>query len=52
MSIETAGRILAAARERRDSLTPQQAAQAAHIPGGPSVEHLAEQIRRQRQAAA
>jgi hypothetical protein len=51
MSIADAGRILAAARERRDSLTPRDAALAAHVPGGPSVADLEHAITTARQAA-
>lgn len=52
MSTTDAGRILAAARERRDSLTPREAAQAAHVPGGPTVDQLEAQIRADRRQAA
>lgn len=43
-----AARILGIARGRRDSLTPEEAAKEAYVPGGPSVEEIAELIRRHR----
>lgn len=48
--IAAAGQALAAARARRDSLTPEQAAAEAHVPGGPTVEELTERIRAQRES--
>ena len=46
-----AARIWAEGRARRDSLTPEQAAREAYVPGGPSVEEIAELIRQQRARA-
>jgi hypothetical protein len=43
--IREAGRILARARARRDSLPVEQAAAEAYVPGGPSVDELADRIR-------
>ncbi|TFV49547.1 hypothetical protein [Blastococcus sp. TF02A-35] len=39
-----AGAALAAAIERRDALSPRQAAQAAWRPGGPSVDEIERRI--------
>lgn len=44
-AIEEAGRTLADARARMDSLTPHQAALEAHVPGGPSVAELEDRVR-------
>ncbi|WP_017972486.1 hypothetical protein [Actinopolyspora halophila] len=46
--IDRAGKILARARARRDSLPPREAAEEAHYPGGPSVDEIEAQIIRQR----
>lgn len=50
--IAEAGRILARARARRDSLTPAEAAREAYVPGGPPLEELAAAIRAQRAGLA
>lgn len=47
-AISEAGWVLAQGTARRDSLTPEEAARAAHVPGGPSVDELAARIRSQR----
>lgn len=47
-SIAAAGRALADAISRRDSLSPHQAALEAYVPGGPSVDELEDRIRRRR----
>ena len=44
-AIAAAGEALAAAWERFDSMTPAEAARAAYMPGGPSVEELEARIR-------
>ncbi|MBB4935692.1 hypothetical protein F4561_006601 [Lipingzhangella halophila] len=49
--IRRLGRTLALARRDRDSMTPEDAARAAHTPGGPSVEEIADIIRRHRAEA-
>lgn len=43
-AITNAGRVLAAARARRDALPARQAAVEAYEPGGPSVDELAASI--------
>lgn len=43
--------IVGRARHRRDSLPVEEAAAAAYIPGGPSVEEIADLIRSQRDRA-
>lgn len=50
-ALAAAGRVLAEARARRDSLSPEEAARAAYVPGGRSVEELAAIIREQRRRA-
>lgn len=50
--IAAAGAALAAAIERREALSPRQAAEAAYRPGGPAVDELEARIRRQRGEAA
>ncbi|RCG27238.1 hypothetical protein DQ384_26330 [Sphaerisporangium album] len=50
-AIASAGRILAAARQRRDSLPPEEAAREAYVPGGPSIEELTALIERHRAEA-
>lgn len=50
-AIEGAGRILAAGYAHMDSLTPDEAAREAYVPGGPTVEELAERIRARREPA-
>jgi hypothetical protein len=50
--VEAAGLVLAQARARRDSLTPEEAAAEAYVPGGPSVEELTDRIRAMRAPAA
>lgn len=47
-----AGAALAAAIERRDALSPRQAAEAAHRPGGPSVDELERRIAARRASQA
>ncbi len=49
-AVSEAGRILARARVRRDSLPVEQAAAEAYVPGGPSVDELADRIRALRAA--
>lgn len=49
--IEAAGAALAASVERQNALTPRQAAERAHRPGGPSVAELEARIRAQREQA-
>lgn len=51
-AICNAARVLAAARMRIARLTPEEVAQQAYIPGGPSVEELAAKVRRLRAEAA
>lgn len=43
--ITAAAQLFAAARARRDSLSPEEAARQAYVPGGPSVEEIAALIR-------
>jgi hypothetical protein len=50
-ALAAAGRVLAEARVRRDSLSPEEAAQAAYVPGGRSVEELTAIVREQRRRA-
>ncbi|GIH76172.1 hypothetical protein [Planobispora longispora] len=50
-ALTEAAQIFADARRRRDSLTPEQAAAEAYVPGGRSVEELTELIRAQRAEA-
>lgn len=50
-AIAEAGAALAEALAERDALTPRQAAEAAHRPGGPSVDELEQRISAQRAAA-
>lgn len=50
-AIAAAAWILAAARAERDAMTPDAAARAAYVPGGPSVAELAARIRAHRAAA-
>lgn len=50
-AIKRAAIILGRARSLRDSLPVDEAARAAYIPGGPSVEEIAELIRAQRERA-
>lgn len=47
----TAARTLRAGRIARDSMPPREAAEAAHTPGGPSVDTLEALIRHQRAQA-
>ena len=47
-AIRNAGRVLAEARAIRDSLTPREAAEQAHEPGGPSVDEIEDRIREMR----
>lgn len=47
-AITEAGRVFAEARAIRDALPPEQAALAAHVPGGPTVAEITSLIRRQR----
>lgn len=49
--IAAAGAALAASIERQSALTPRQAAERAHRPGGPSVDELERRIRAQREQA-
>lgn len=46
--LAAAGRVVAAAQERLNSMEPHEAAVAAHRPGGPSVAELEARIRAQR----
>ena len=50
-ALAAVGRILARARVRRDALPVLDAARAAYVAGGPSVEDLARLIQAQRDAA-
>ena len=50
--IAAAGRKWAAACARQAARTPREAAEAAHRPGGPSVDELTRRIEAQREAAA
>lgn len=50
-AITAAARILGRGRARRDSLTPEEAAEEAFVPGGPSVEEIAALIRQHRAEA-
>ncbi|WP_433444517.1 hypothetical protein [Nonomuraea sp. CA-141351] len=50
-ALAAAGRVLAEARARRDALSPEDAARAAYVPGGRSVEELTAIIREQRRRA-
>lgn len=50
-AITAAARILGRARARRDSLTPEEAADEAWTPGGPSREEIAALIRQHRAEA-
>lgn len=50
-AMAAAGRVLAEARAQRDALPVREAALAAHVPGGPSVEDLVEVITAQRERA-
>lgn len=50
-AIADAAQVLADARAHRDSLTPEQAAAEAYVPGGRSVEDIAALIRHQRTEA-
>jgi hypothetical protein len=47
-AIALAGLEVARARQRRDSLTPREAAAEAHTPGGPDVDELERRIAAQR----
>lgn len=49
--IAAAGRALAVALERREALSPREAAEAAHRTGGPSVDELEVRIIAQRAAS-
>lgn len=49
--IRRAGRVLALARAERDALPVVEAARLAYTPGGPSVEEIADKIRRHRAEA-
>lgn len=49
--LEEAGRRYAAACARQSALSPRQAAEEAHRPGGPTVDELEARIREQRAAA-
>lgn len=51
-ALADAGRILAAARARRDSLSPRAAALEAWDPAGPSVDELEARIVAQRSLAS
>lgn len=48
VAMRNAGRVLAAARARLAVVTPEQAAEQAHVPGGPSREQLAARVRQLR----
>lgn len=48
--IAAAGVALAAAEEHLQALTPRQAAEAAHYPGGPSVDELERRIAARRES--
>ncbi len=48
-AIEAAGRHLAAAYADLDAMTPEEAAAAAYVPGGPSIEELVDRIRAMRE---
>ncbi|MDN3356029.1 hypothetical protein [Actinomadura sp. DC4] len=50
-AIADAAQVLADARAHRDSLTPEQAAAEAYVPGGMPVEEIAALIRRHRAEA-
>lgn len=50
--IAAAGRALAEAHARREALSPRAAAEAAHRPGGPTVDELEARIRAQRDTDA
>lgn len=50
--VERAGRILARTTRESDCMTVDQAAQAAHHAGGPSVAELAQRIAARRNRAA
>lgn len=50
-ALSEAARILAEARARRDAMTVREAALAAHVPGGPSIDELAALIQAQRDRA-
>lgn len=47
-AIENAGSVLARSRAEQAERTPRQAAEVAHVPGGPSVEELESRIRARR----
>lgn len=51
-AIAAAGRCLADAYARMESLSPEEAAAAAYVPGGPSLAELTERIRSRREPAA
>jgi len=51
-AMRNAGAVLAAARAHMATLTPEQAAQEAYVPGGPTVEELAQRIRDLRAASS
>lgn len=50
-AVSAAARILGRARAKRDALSPEEAAGRAYVPGGPSVEEIAELIRQHRAEA-
>lgn len=50
-AITAAARILGRARAKRDALTPEEAADRAFVPGGPSREEIAALIRQHRAEA-
>jgi len=47
-AVTAAGTVLARARAALDERTPREAAEAAYVPGGPTVEQLEAQIRERR----
>ena len=51
-AIAAAARVLADARARIATLTAEEVAREAYVPGGPSVEELAEKVRRLRAETA
>lgn len=44
-AMRNAGRVLAQARARIAAMTPEEAADAAYVPGGPSRDQLAARVR-------
>ncbi len=51
-AVRACARILAAAHAHMATLTAEEAAREAYIPGGPTVEELAAEIRRRRAQSA